>query len=156
MLILQSKPISALQALPKVGTSKHAAASDHVHSALGISQVLFSLAAGDMNITTDQLFVRSWEFTDYLIEEIRCNDASISLTTAAGGIYQAASKAGNALVASGQVYSALDANTKGIALTLTAFALDKLSATPILSLTTGQGAAATAAFRIIGIPLAVA
>lgn len=155
-LILQSKPISALRALPKVGTSKHAAASDHVHSSLGISQLLFTLAAADMNVTTDQSFVRAWDFTDYFIQEIIAYNASANLTAADGGIYQAASKAGNAIVAATQVYTVLDAATKGLNLTLTAFAKDLLSATPILSLTGAQGGAATCAFAIIGVPMAIA
>jgi hypothetical protein len=130
--------------------------SNHVHSSLGISQILFTLAAGNMNIDTDQSFIRAWEFDSYLIESIRVYNASISLTTAAGGIYIAAAKAGNAIVAAAQAYAALDAATKGLDLTLTAFAKDLLTATPILSLTTPQGGASTAAFQIIGIPIAVA
>jgi hypothetical protein len=146
--------IPALRNKKTGGVSPRPAAVDHVHSALGIQQVLFSLTNADMNVITDQVFTKAWDFDNYIITDIVCNDASVSLTAADGGIYQAAAKAGNALVAAAQVYTALDTvSTKGLSLTLTAFAKAILTATPILSLTGAQGGAATADFYIIGIPL---
>lgn len=146
--------ISALRGKRSGGSSPRPSADDHVHSALGIPQVLFTLINANMNVITDQAFTKVWDFDNYLITDIIVNDASVSLTAADGGIYQEASKAGNALVAAAQVYTALDTvATKGLSLTLTAFAKAILTATPILSLTGAQGGAATADFYIIGIPL---
>ncbi len=87
----------------------------------------------------------------YSVEYIVVTNASLSLTTAAGGFYTAASKSG-AIVAAGQVYSALTAATKFIKATLTGTALTDLQAGTNLyfSLTTGQGAAATADIYVFG------
>lgn len=115
--------------------------------------LLFKLITANMNTTADQSFVKQFDFTNYIITRIRTANASTSLSTAAGGIYTAASKGGSALVASGQAYSALTGSTLGVDLTLAAVALGVNTATPILSLTTGQGGAATADLYIIGVPL---
>lgn len=117
------------------------------------SQVLFTLAAANMNATTDQAFTKVGTFANYIIQAIRAYSPSTDLTAADGGIYQAASKAGNAIVDAAQVYTALTAATEGLDLTLTSFGKDVLTATPILSLTGAQGGAATCSFYVIGIPL---
>ncbi len=118
----------------------------------GVQQVLFRLIGANMNATTDQAFVPYlWTpGSTYLIERIRVVNASTSLTLAAGGIYTAASKAGNALVAAGQAYSTLTGPTIGLDLTVAAVGNGQQTVTPILSLTTAQGAAATADFYIYG------
>ncbi len=120
---------------------------------LNVSKVLFTLSGADMNVTTDQAFTKVGTFGNYIIQTIRAYSPSTDLTAADGGIYQAASKAGNAIVASTQVYTTLTAATEGMDLTLTAFGRDVLTATPILSLTGAQGGAATCSFYVIGIPL---
>jgi hypothetical protein len=121
---------------------------------LGRSMVLWTLTGADMNVTTDQAFTKSFAFNSYLITAIRASSASLSLTTAAGGIYDTATKGGTALVAAGQAYSALTGATLGLDLTLAAYALGLRSgASLFLSLTTGQGAAATANFHVLGVPL---
>jgi hypothetical protein len=117
-------------------------------------RVIGKLIGADMNVTTDQgITIQGLndQFTKYVVERIVVTNASISLTTAAGGVYTAASKSG-AIVAAGQVYSALTAATKYVALTLTGASLtDVLTVSTIyLSLTTGQGAAATADVYIYG------
>jgi len=118
----------------------------------GVQQVLFRLIGANMNVTTDQAFVPYlWTpGASFLIERIRVVNASVSLSTAAGGIYTAASKGGNAIVASGQAYSTLTGATIGLDLTVAAVGNGLQTATPILSLTTGQGAAATADFYVYG------
>jgi hypothetical protein len=118
----------------------------------GIQQVLFRLIGANMNVTTDQAFV-PYLWTpgqNFLIERIRVVNASVSLTTAAGGIYTAASKGGNAIVAASQAYLALTGSSLGLDATLAAVGAGLQTATPILSLTTAQGAAATADFYIFG------
>ena len=120
---------------------------------VGQEQVLFRLTGANMNVTTDQEFERLGVFGPYIITTIRCANASTSLTTAAGGIYSAASKGGDTLVAAGQAYSTLTGSTLGLDLTLAAVARGIRTGAPILSLTTGQGGAATADFYVIGIRL---
>jgi hypothetical protein len=110
---------------------------------------LFALIGANMNVTTDQPLVRQWGFTNYIIDRIVVTNASISLTTAAGGVYSAASKGGTAIVAAGQVYSAL--TSAPVVLALTLGNTNRRSETPILSLTTGQGAAATANIYVFGV-----
>lgn len=116
----------------------------------------------NMNVTTDQAIPISVPTASYTISAIEVSAPSVSLTTAAGGVYSAASKGGVAIVAAGQAYSALTtnaANATGNTLFLTISAAGLTTrfngptqATPIstiyLSLTTGQGAAATANVRV--------
>ncbi len=118
----------------------------------GVQQLLFRLTGANMNATTDQAFVPYlWTpGAQFLIERIRVVNASISLTTAAGGIYTAAAKGGNAIVAAAQAYSALTGPTIGLDLTIAAVGNGLQTATPILSLTAAQGAAATADFYVYG------
>ncbi len=87
-----------------------------------------------------------------MIRRIVVNNASISLTTAAGGVYDTASKGGNAIVANTQVYSALTASTKWVDLTIATIGTTDIVTTGVLylSLTTAQGAAATADVLVIG------
>lgn len=84
---------------------------------------------------------------------ISCKNASVSLTTAAGGIYTAAAQGGTAVVASGQVYTGLTAASLILDLTI-ATTPAKTVLNPgtafFLNLTTAQGAAATADFFIWG------
>lgn len=104
-----------------------------------------------MNTTADQAFTKAFSFTNYVITAIYAINASASLSLAAGGIYTAAAKGGTPIVAAVQVYSGLTTATK--VLTLTLANTDQQTATPILSLTTGQGAAATADFIVTGFAL---
>jgi hypothetical protein len=120
---------------------------------IGQDQVLFRLRGANMNVTTDQEFERLGVYPSYIITAIRCANASTSLTTAAGGIYSAASKGGDAVVAAGQAYSTLTGSTLGLDLTLAAVGRGVRTGAPILSLTTAQGGAATADFYVIGLAL---
>lgn len=114
--------------------------------------LLASLTGANFNVTTDQALTIQTGITRYIIRRIIVDNASISLTTAAGGIYTQAAKAGTVIVAAAQVYSALTASTKFKDLTLEAvIGTDILTATTIyLSLTTPQGAAATANVWVFG------
>lgn len=93
--------------------------------------------------------------TKFMLTRIAVTNASISLTTAAGGVYTGTSKGGTAVVAASQVYSACTAASKVALLTLDAagtadtFAQQNL----YLNLTTPQGAAATADVYVYGIPM---
>src|SRR5262249_46704519 len=102
----------------------------------------------NMNATTDQAWVPFiGANVPYRVRQITATNASISLTTAVGGIYPAASKGGTALVAATQVFSALTGPTLAVDLTLVATPGNTFyapSTIQYLSLTTPQGAAATA------------
>lgn len=114
--------------------------------------LLGSLTGANFNITTDQAITIQSGITRYVIRRIMVEAASISLTTAAGGLYTNAAKAGTIIVAAGQVYTALTTSAKWVDLTLTAvIGTDVLTATTVyLSLTTAQGAAATANVWLFG------
>ncbi len=103
-----------------------------------------------MNVDTDQAIpINS---TKWVIRRIIITNASLNLTTAVGGFYPAASKAGTAIVANSQVYSSLTAATVSLDATLAAnqtIILRSIS-TVYFSLTTPQGAAATADIYVIG------
>lgn len=125
------------------------------------------LYGANMNTTADQAIPISVPTGTWMVDTIVVSNPSVSLTTAAGGIYSAASKGGVAIVSSGQSYSALTtnaANATGNALLLTistagattmfqGYAQASRIGTAYLSLTTGQGAAATADVRVYCRPL---
>jgi hypothetical protein len=113
------------------------------------------LLGANMNVTTDQAFVMTgWStINKFRVTKITAKNASISLTTAAGGIYTAISKGGTAYVAAGQVYTGLTGATLALDLTI----VTTPGTTPLaaasqlyLSLTSAQGAAATADFEVYG------
>jgi hypothetical protein len=121
-------------------------------------RVLFRLIGADMNVTTDQSFTKLGTFTSYIVSPgggafARVVNASTNLNTVAGGIYDAAAKGGNALVAAAATYATLTGSGLGMNLTATAPGIAVLTATPILSLSTPQGGAATADFYIMGVPI---
>ncbi len=117
-------------------------------------RVLASLRGANFNVTTDQAFVIPAGITKFLITGINVTNASLSLTLAAGGVYTVAAKGGTVLVLAAQLYSALSASTILLPLTLVAVAnTTALTAAPFFSLTTAQGAAATADIYLVGIDL---
>lgn len=125
------------------------------------------LYGANFNTTSDSAIPISVPSGTWMVDTVVVSNPSISLTTAAGGIYTAASKGGVALVSSGQAYSALTtnaANTTGNSLLLTiatagnttalqGYAQTNRISTVYLSLTTAQGAAASADVRIYCRPL---
>jgi hypothetical protein len=90
--------------------------------ALSSGMLLGRILGANMNVTTDQPFVMTnyAALNTFRITKITAKNASISLTTAAGGIYPAVSKGGTAIVAAGQVYTSLSAATIALDLTLAA------------------------------------
>lgn len=116
---------------------------------LGTYQCLWQLIGADMNSTADQALSKLFPFTNFSIEKILVTNASASLTTAIGGLYTAAAKGGSAIISAATVYSTL--TTALIILNPPVLTVNLLSASPLyLSLTTPQGSAATADFRIMG------
>jgi len=125
------------------------------------AQYLAASATLDMNVTTDQALTISLPsgYTRYKINQILVYEPSISLTTAAGGIYTASAKGGVQVVASSQTYSGLTTtgpDTLGSAFVIpgtnynTIFLADT---TLFFSLTTPQGAAATAKIVLYVMPV---
>jgi hypothetical protein len=108
-----------------------------------------------MNSTADQKITIFSNPAKYIVRRIVVTNASISLSTAAGGIYTAASKGGSAVVAASQAYSTLTSSALFLDLTLntsSSINITVKSSVPnlYLSLTTAQGAAATADVYVYG------
>ena len=123
-------------------------------------KVLTKFTSADFNSTSDQALVLPSRITAFMLTRIIITNPSISLTTAVGGFYPAASKGGTALVANTQVYSSLTTASKLLQATLdsavatTRYSIANLADWAIyLSLTTAQGAAATADVYVCGIDL---
>ena len=117
--------------------------------------LLGSLIAANFNSTADQQITIFSNPSKYIIRRIVVTNASANLSTAAGGIYTAVSKGGTAVVAAAQAYTTLTGSTLFLDLTLngTGFASTTVkSSIPnlYLSLTTAQGAAATADVYVYG------
>jgi hypothetical protein len=112
--------------------------------------LLGELIGANMNSTGDQQIVIFSAPAKYIIRRIVATNASISLTTAVGGIYTAVSKGGTAVVANSQAYSTLSAGTKFLDLTLASNTDYRTATSLYLSLTTPQGAAATADIFVYG------
>lgn len=121
-----------------------------------------TLLGANFNSTLDQAISISVPSGLWAIDQISISNPSVSMTTAAGGFYSAASKGGVTVVANTQAYTSLTtnaANTTGnymqptlsTAGNTTAFAglaqTGQIKAL-YLSLTTSQGAPATADVRI--------
>lgn len=127
-------------------------------------QVLGSLNAS-FNDTNDQPIPVSRAITVFVITRILVTNASTSLTTAVGGFYSGASKTGVTVVAASQVYTFNTAASIVNFPTLTAggsgtrFSAANLETIDddywalYLSLTTGQGTAATADVFLCGFDL---
>ena len=136
---------------------------------LASQKVLAAIAQANFNSTFDQPLILPPAITAFQLTGLIVTNASVSLTTAAGGFYTAASKGGSAIVASSQAYSSLTTANLLLNATLTAFAQTaRFSANNLgsilgsnnqyglaiyLSLTTAQGVVATADVYAIGIDL---
>jgi hypothetical protein len=140
-------------------TPNHAAmwAADGVIAdggAMPTGRVIVSGRSLNFNTVNDQPIVFPQYITAFRLANIVITNASISLTTAAGGFYPAASKGGTPIVANSQVYSALTTADSLMTATMAAFGTGTRFSTSNLakigglltiyfSLTTPQGAAAT-------------
>lgn len=126
--------------------------------------VIASLRGANFNTTNDQPIIIPQRFVAFRLNSIIVTNATVSLTTAAGGLYPAASKGGTPIVAAAQVYSALTTAASLMTATLASFGSNtRFSAGNLgaingllaiwLSLTAGQGVAATADVYLIGTDL---
>lgn len=122
--------------------------------------LLFSLVAANMAITTDQIFTKLFQGTNWQANGFVCRRISGAFNTAClGGIYNAISKpAGGILVAAAVSYANLTGAGKIVRIdayyNAASFAAlngtDLQTAIPYLSLTTANGAALTADWYIYG------
>lgn len=114
------------------------------------------LKAANFNVTTDQAITITPPSTTYTLSQYRVSAPSVSMTTAAGGVYTAASKGGLAIVPAATAYTGLTTsavNTAGYTTTVTPLLAATNVTTLYLSLTTAQGAPATADVYIHCVPL---
>lgn len=118
----------------------------------GVNQLLFVLRSANMQLTTDQAFTKVFTGTNYVVTNIiGARKTGAASVACAGGVYTAASKAGDALVAATQIWVTLAAGIT-VNAALAAVALTAIeSATPYLALTTGSTAACTADVFIFGV-----
>ena len=123
-------------------------------TAAGVQQLLFKLLAANMQSTADQAFAKIYGGSAYEISSIVARQRSgAASVVCAGGVYDAAAKGGNAVVAAGQSWVTL---ANGIIVTATLAALTGttlLANTPFLSLTTGSTAVCTADLYIFGVDI---
>lgn len=124
-------------------------------------RVIASLRGANFNTTNDQPIAIPQRFVAFQLTSIIITNATASLTTAAGGFYPAASKGGTPIVSAAQTYSALTTSASLMTATLASFGANtRFSAANLgsiggllmiwLSLTVGQGAAATADVYLCG------
>ena len=118
---------------------------------------LVPLFSADFNTIADQPIVIPASITAFRLAAIFITNASISLTTAAGGFYPQPAKVGTPLVVSGQVYSSLTTPNILLSATLNTQVLTTRYSSAVLpnmtiyfSLTTAQGVAAVADIYIFG------
>lgn len=119
---------------------------------MGTLTQLFVLNAANMNSTADQQFNQMFPFSKYVVSFVVAANPTASITTAAGGIYTAASKGGSAIIPASQVYSGLKTASDAINPQVATSGQELLSQSGVyLSLTTPQGSAATADLFIMGV-----
>lgn len=125
-------------------------------------RVLATFINADFNTITDQPIIVPAAITAFQLTAILVTNATLSLTTAAGGFYTAASQGGTPIVANTQVYTTLTNSNLLLSLTRTAFAQSARFSANLLvnntiyfSLTTPQGVPANADIYLIGIDLSV-
>lgn len=116
-------------------------------------EMIGKLLSANLNVTTDQT-IPIVNASKYVITKIVITNASANLSagSTAGGVYPSASKAGTAIVANSQTYTALSASTKFASLTLASVTTTDVytSANIYFSLTTAFGSACTADIYVYG------
>jgi hypothetical protein len=121
---------------------------------VGVPEILFVLRSANMQLTSDQTFTRLFGGSKYkVIDIIAVNKTGGATVACAGGIYDGAAKSGNQIVAVAQSWVTLAANVNVTAALAAVVQTALLTATPILSLTTGSTAACTADLFVFGYSL---
>jgi hypothetical protein len=112
----------------------------------------------DMNVTTDQAVTIALPsgYTRYRFLSLTFYEPSISLTTAVGGMYTSASKAGVQVIPAAQAYSSLTTTGPDAAASMLTLAMNTIffsDTSLFFSLSTPQGAAATVKYAFWVQPL---
>ena len=118
-----------------------------------VEQRLFVLRSADMTLTSDQAFTKAFTGTNYIVTNIFGVLKSGAFGVACvGGIFTGAAKAGDAILAAAQSWASLSgAGTAAVAALANLLVTKVESATPNLSLTTGNTGALTADIFIVGV-----
>lgn len=115
------------------------------------TDLLFKLEGANFNVTTDQILTPSFNGKFRIKRIVVLNTSVNGMSTAVGGFYTGAGKSGTTIVANTQVYTGLTNAATAIELTLAAASAVLAAGTSLyLSLTTPQGAAATADIYVYG------
>lgn len=124
------------------------------------ARVLASLRGASFNQTADQLILIPAAITAFALTGIIVTNATLSLTTAAGGFYPQSGKSGTPIVSAAQVYSSLTTATVLLNATLASYgqntrfsAVNLPDAGIYFSLTTPQGFDCTADIYLLGVDL---
>jgi len=116
--------------------------------------LLFRLSGANLQLTTDQTFTRLFTGTNYMPTNIIARQRSGAASIACmGGIYDGAAKSGNIIALAATNWVALAAAVPVVVPLANLLQTAILSATPILSLTTGSTAACTADIFIFGVDI---
>ena len=119
-----------------------------------LQQLLFVIRAADFTITTDQAMTKVFSGTNWKVTLITANRKSGAYGVAClGGVYTAASKGGNAVVAATQTWAGLSGAGKTADATLAAIVGTDVqsSAAAYFALSTGNTGALTADVFVFGI-----
>jgi hypothetical protein len=141
---------------PVAGGAVLSSPTSSAASATGAIVQIGVLKGANFNSTADQpINIVTPSGKKYLVTNMIVTNGSISLTTAQGGLYSAASKGGAAIVAASQAYTNVTGATGVEQATIaTAGQTATFTNTKLyFSLTTAQGATATADIYLLGIPL---
>jgi len=125
------------------------------------SNILASLRQANFNTTSDQPIPIPISIAAFQLTGIIITNTTLSLTTAVGGFYPASAKGGTPIVSAAQAYSALTLSTSLLQATIATFgSTTRFSAANLgliggipniwFSLTTAQGAPATADIYLLG------
>lgn len=120
-------------------------------AAANSAQLLFVIRSADMQSTSDQAFTKSFSGTKYRITDIcAVRKTGAASVTCAGGVYDAASKGGNAVVATAQSWVTLASGINVVPTLAAVVGTTVLGTSLYLSLTTGSTAACTADIFVYG------
>ena len=115
-----------------------------------INGLLFRLANADFQSVADQVFVKQFGGTNYVVTKIVATQLTGGATViCAGGVYTAAAKAGTQIVSVAQSWIGLSGALTLVDATIAAIVAPR-SEIPILSLTTGSTAPVTGRVLIFG------
>lgn len=121
-------------------------------SMLGTNTTLFRLTGADLNSTLDQVLLKAFDFTKYVIDKIVFANASGAVSNATGALYTGVSKSGIPLTNASQSLTGLDSVNAVLNPALTSGGTGLISApNVVLSLTVPEGTAKTADIFVMGV-----